>query len=542
MTSLLRSPPDPDAAPALGMLDGVACGVVLWDPTGAALHANRGALALLGLAPAEPLAPALARRGLQAPTGAGDAPPLRLDLPSGGVAEGLWNRLPDGGWVLTLLDLAPQIEAMERAQRDPLTGLGNRVALHEGLTAAVQGAGCAVLCLDLDRFKIVNDTLGHAMGDALLTRVAQRLQSGVKSGDLVARIGGDEFTVIQSDVADPGEAEALARRLVDLVGRAYAIDGHALNVGVSIGVALCPRHGTEPQELMRRADLALYSAKSAGRGTFRLFETGMDDHLRHRQALEFDLRKALALRQFELLYQPQLDTRRGALAGFEAQLGWRHPQRGLVPPEEFLPLAEEMGVIIPIGEWTLRTACLAAAGWPAPLRIAVNLTPTQLRSPRLIPAVQGALAASGLDPSRLDLEVAEGALLGEIEGLEERLGALRALGVRLSMDELGTGPSTLGRLRSLPFDRLKIDPSFVRDDAPGPDQAILRAVATLGEGLGMNTAAGGVDTARQLDRLRAHGWGEVQGNLVGRPMSARDVAALLTGPPPAAALAPPDGA
>ncbi len=518
----------------LGPLEGVASGVVLFDRAGRPIHANRSARALLGLGEdvdASALASLLAACGLHG-DGRGLAPTAGLvALPSGRSAECVWHRLPDDSVVLTLLDAGPQLAALEMATRDPLTGLGNRVALQRGLAEALAGTGCAIHCLDLDRFKVVNDTLGHAMGDALLQRVAQRLQSGVKDGDLIARIGGDEFVVVQADVSKPAEAEALARRLVDLVGRAYAIEGHAINVGVSIGLAIAPLHGTEAQELMRRADLALYASKAEGRGTFRFFEQGMDDHLRRRQELEFDLRKALALRQFELLYQPQLDTRTQAISGFEAMLRWRHPTRGLVAPEDFLPLAEEMGVIIPIGEWTLRTACMAAASWPAPLRVAVNLTPTQLRSPRLLPAVEGALSASGIDPARLELEIAEESLLEHIPTLYDIFAALRALGVRLSMDDMGASQSTLGRLRSIRFDRLKIDPSYTQDTEAGPHQAILKAVVALGEGLGMETTAGGVDTSEQLARLRAHGWSEVQGNLVGRPMSAKDVAALLADRP-----------
>jgi diguanylate cyclase (GGDEF)-like protein len=397
-----------------------------------------------------------------------------------------------------------------------------------------------VLCLDLDHFKAVNDTLGHPVGDALLRTVGERLRSVLRETDTVARLGGDEFAVLQGAGGDPQPqaASALAKRVVDLVGRPYALEGHLVNVGASVGVALAPADGEDADALLKAADLALYRAKEEGRGTWRFFEPGMDARMRARRALELDLRKALALREFELAYQPQLDLGSDRVAGFEALLRWQHPERGLIPPAEFVPLAEEIGLIAPIGEWVLRTACREAAGWPEGVGVAVNLSPAQFKSHHLVPAVRAALAASGLPGRRLELEITEGVLLQDNEANLATLRELRALGVRVAMDDFGTGYSSLSYLRSFPFDKIKIDRSFVSGLATDPESAaIVRAIAGLGASLGMATTAEGVETAEQMRRIRAEGCLQVQGYLVSRPVPAAEVAALIARSGPAGPVA-----
>jgi len=404
---------------------------------------------------------------------------------------------------------------------------------HDRLAAALERAGrdgsaVAVLCLDLDRFKPVNDTLGHPVGDTLLRTVAERLRSAVRATDLVARLGGDEFAVLQAGHEQPQGAQALAARLVDLVGRSYLIEGHLVNVGASVGVALAPGDGADPDRLLTCADLALYRAKDEGRGAFRLFEPEMDARMQARRALELDLRKALALRELELFYQPQLDLETGRVCGFEALLRWRHPERGLVPPAEFVPLAEEIGLIVKIGEWVLRTACREVAGWPDGIGVAVNVSPAQFKSPKLVDVVRGALEASGLPPSRLEVEITESVLLQDDAGNLATLHRLRDLGVRVAMDDFGTGYSSLGYLRSFPFDKIKIDRSFVRD-LPGSADclAIVRAIAGLGSRLDIATTAEGVETAEQMRRIRAEGCDQIQGYLVSRPVPPAEIPALI---------------
>jgi diguanylate cyclase (GGDEF)-like protein len=437
-----------------------------------------------------------------------------------------------------------------QALHDGLTGLPNRLLLQERLgqalaharrggTGAAGGGAVAVLCLDLDRFKPVNDTLGHAVGDALLCAAAERLRGHVREEDTVARLGGDEFAILQAGVAQPEGAGALARRLVEALGQPFEVDGHQLVVGASVGIALAPGDGADPDDLLKKADMALYRAKADGRGTFRSFEPGMDAKLHARRLLELDLRKALASGGFELHYQPLVDLRTGAIAAFEALLRWPHPSRGMVPPAEFVPLAEEVGLIVPLGEWVLHRACEDAAGWPGEVRVAVNLSAVQFRGDALVPSVVAALAASGLPAERLELEITEGVLLQDGEATLATLRDLRALGVRVAMDDFGTGYSSLGYLRSFPFDKIKIDRSFVGELGASPDcEAIVRAVTGLGGSLGIATTAEGVETAEQLERLRAEGCDEAQGYHLGRPMPAREAALLLGAAPPAAGPGP----
>lgn len=413
---------------------------------------------------------------------------------------------------------------------DALTGLSDRRGLSEALDAALRdGSAFALVCLDLDRFKIVNDTLGHPVGDGLLRKVADRLRTAVRPGDLVARTGGDEFIVLQREGRQPQAAEALAGRLVELLGRTFLVDGHSLTVGASVGVAMAPRDGNDARDLLRRADLALYRAKAAGRGAFRTFEPFMDVELQARRALELDLRRAIALKTFTLDYQPKISLRDGRLAGFEALLRWERPGVGPTSPAEFVPLAEETGLIVPLGAWVLQAACREAANWPDDIAVSVNVSAVQFRRGGLVEAVRDALRSSRLAPERLEIEITETALLEDTDQVLRTLHALRALGVRVSMDDFGAGYSSLSHLQRFPFHRIKIDRSFVQGMREDGDDctAIVRAVAALGASLGAVTTAEGVETEDQLRRVEAEGCQEVQGYLTGRPQPAESVRALI---------------
>ncbi|WP_237479001.1 putative bifunctional diguanylate cyclase/phosphodiesterase [Lichenibacterium dinghuense] len=446
--------------------------------------------------------------------------------------------LGQAGWSVTVEAAAARAARLDGGSAgtvDALTGLANRVRFGTRLDEARarldrQGEGFAVLAVDLDRFKHVNDTLGHPIGDALLRKVAERLEITLRPTDTVARLGGDEFAVVQSDASGPEEAGTLAKRIVDLLGRAYVVDGHLVNIGASVGVALAPADGTDPAALMRCADLALYRAKLDGRGAFRFFEPEMDARVQARRQLELDLRRAVAAHEFELVYQPQLNLETERLVGCEALIRWRHPVRGTVSPAEFIPLAEEIGLIVPIGEWVVRTACREAASWPGDLTIAVNLSPAQFKSSRLVQAIASALSSSGLAPHRLELEITEGLLLHDNAANIATLHALRDLGLRISMDDFGTGYSSLSYLRSFPFDKIKIDRSFVSGipkAAGGDHMAIVRAVASLGAALGMATVAEGVETLEQMSHIRREGCTEVQGYFISRPVPPAEIARLF---------------
>jgi len=427
-------------------------------------------------------------------------------------------------------ELEQRLEHM--AHHDALTNLPNRLRLRQAMEnelARVQrGESVAVLCLDLDHFKSVNDTLGHPVGDRLLEAVAERLRQNVRDVDIVARVGGDEFAIVQVAAEQPRGAIILADRLIETLAKPFDLDGHQVVIGTSIGIALAPLDGLDTDQLIKNADMALYRAKADGRGVFRFFEPEMDAKMQARRTLEIDLRKALAEGEFELFYQPLVNLASNEVSGFEALLRWNHPTRGLVPPSEFIPIAEEMGLIVPSGERILRQACAEAAGWPDDIKVAVNLSPVQFKSKTLALAVTSALASSGLPPHRLELEITESVLLQDNEATLTTLHQLRQLGVRISMDDFGTGYSSLSYLRSFPFDKIKIDQSFVRDLSGKEDSlAIIRAVAGLGRNLGMATTAEGVETREQLGYLRQEGCTEVQGYLFSRPLPARNIIPLL---------------
>jgi diguanylate cyclase (GGDEF)-like protein len=425
-----------------------------------------------------------------------------------------------------------EANAQYLATHDALTGLSNRVHLNEALQHALarakRGEVIAVHLLDLDHFKDVNDTLGHAAGDKLLMMVADRLRSAVRETDAVARMGGDEFAILQVDIDRPATASLLALRIIESVSRPYDIDGHAAVIGTSVGIAIGPTDGTSAEQLMRSADLALYRAKADGRGSHRFFEPEMDAQVRERRAIERDLREALAGGEFELHYQPIVNLELNEVTGVEALIRWRHPHRGLLLPGAFIPAAEEIGVIVPLGEWVLRTACAAAATWPNTVAVSVNLSPLQFKNQRLVSAVVDALVGSGLAPERLELEITETALFQDSEATFATLYELRALGVRIALDDFGTGYSSLSYLQSFPFHKIKIDRSFVQDISEGVGSlSIVRAVTALAKGLGMTTTAEGVETQEHFNAVKIEGCTEMQGFLFSRPLPSTDLDQLL---------------
>jgi diguanylate cyclase (GGDEF)-like protein len=437
------------------------------------------------------------------------------------------------GWLTTFEEVTERRKAEERmvylAQHDALTGLPNRVLfrdkLSEGLAFARRGYGLALLCLDLDRFKGVNDTLGHPVGDTLLQMVARRLSAAARDTDTVARLGGDEFAIVQRTISRPSDATTFASRLLDLLAEPFDVDGHRIVLTTSIGIALSPQDSVDADQLLRGADLALYRAKADGRGVYRLFQAEMDRQMQMRRLLELDLRQALQENQLELFYQPQVDMSSRCVTAVEALLRWHHPERGSVSPADFIPLAEEIGLIVPIGAWALRTACTMVASWPGTLRVAVNISAAQLTGQDLVAEVKKALRDSSLPADRLELEITESVMLNDTIATLATLHRLRDLGVRIALDDFGTGYSSLSYLRRFPFDRIKIDQSFVREMSSQPDSgAIVRAIAGLSRELGMATTAEGVETLDQLDLLVAAGCNDIQGFLFSRAVPAASIA------------------
>ncbi|MDQ2081340.1 EAL domain-containing protein [Xanthobacteraceae bacterium Astr-EGSB] len=537
-------------------LNNMSQGLCMFDASGALVVCNRRYLEMYGLSD-ELVAPGIALGDILAErrrVGNFDDDPQRYSAEmAAAMAEGephnvlsttdertilIVNQpMAGGGWVATHEDITERFKAEEQirylARHDSLTGLPNRAAFRDEMEHALANLRAAdtlaVLCLDLDYFKNVNDTLGHLIGDKLLCAVTERLRERVGPGDTVARLGGDEFAILFPG-GGPSPAGVLAQRLIAGINQPYEIDGHHVVVSASIGLAFSPGDGATSEQLLRNADMALYRAKSAGRSAFRFFEAAMDAQLQARRLLELDLRKALDNGEFELLYQPQINAATEVVTGCEALLRWRHPVRGLVSPADFIPLAEEIGLIVPIGDWVLRTACAEAASWPVPISIAVNLSPAQFKSRTLIDSVVAAVIQSSLEPSRLELEITESVLLHDNEATLALLHELRNYGIRISMDDFGTGYSSLSYLRSFPFDKIKIDRSFINDlSGQGGSSAIIKAVAGLGRGLGIMTTAEGVETREQLELIRAEGCTEVQGYLFSPPVPAARLMDIVTG-------------
>ncbi len=535
-------------------LNNMSQGLCMVDGQGRLIVCNRRFAEMFGLAgPARPGLPLrevwqdavaagrypaemLARIGEEQDALAREGRPHTLlrEHPDGPALNVTHRPMADGSWVVTYEDATERRRVEARvahmAHHDGLTELPNRVLLHERIGEALArlhrqpGASLAVFCLDLDHFKAVNDTLGHHAGDALLRAVAGRLRACAREGDLVARLGGDEFALLQYGAEQPGDAAALAGRVVAALATPFDLDGQRVRVGTSVGIAVAPADGRDADRLLQRADMALYRAKAEGRNGHRFFEPEMDARLEARRAVQSDLHGALARDQFEILYQPVHDLQLDRVRGFEALLRWHHPLRGTVPPADFIPLAEEAGLIVAIGGWVIRRACAEAATWPAGHGVAVNLSAAQFGSHDLAEVVADALARSGLAPDRLELEITETVLLRGTDSVLATLHRLRAIGVRVALDDFGIGYSSLSYLRSFPFNKIKIDQSFVRDMATRADcAAIVESVAHLATNLGMGATAEGVETGEQLGLVRAAGCTEAQGYHFGRPRPGREL-------------------
>ena len=449
------------------------------------------------------------------------------------------HRLQDGGWVATYEDVTENKRAQDDvvflARHDVLTKLPNRLLLGERTQNAIDrlngGEGFAMFCLDLDRFKEINDTFGHPCGDELLRQVGQRLVACVRSVDTVCRMGGDEFAIVQSGVNKREQTTQLATRIVQALATPYRLDGRLISVGVSIGIAIAPEHGCDFEKLLRSADAALYATKKNGQGGWRFFDREIEDHLQYRGAIETELRAALAKGEFELQYQPIFDLRRRAVTVFEALLRWNHPERGQVGPADFIALCEETGLIIPIGDWVLNAACAEARNWSSEIKVAVNVSAAQLTDPLFSETVQNALASSGLSPDRLELEITESVMMSNSSRAVEVLRKISDTGVCICLDDFGTGYSSLSYLHKFPFYKIKIDRSFIRDlMTPNGSDVIVKSIIDLSFSIGVRITAEGVETDEQLDWLLAAGCGEVQGYLISRPVPAAQVYSLLVLP------------
>ena len=456
------------------------------------------------------------------------------------IVEIVVSRRTDGSCVALHEDVTAQRLSQERiqflARHDLLTGLPNRAVLREQLERAMtttrRGETLALLCLDLDRFKPVNDTYGHAAGDALLKLVAQRLRECVRDTDIVVRMGGDEFAILQCGAPQPTGATRLAQRIIDVLSQPFTLDGNSVHIGTSVGIALAPQDGADPQSLQRSADLALYGAKSDGRSALRFFEAEMNLRIEARRGMENDLRHALENGQLTLAYQPRFDIAGGGVLGVEALVRWHHPVRGQVSPSDFIPLAEETGLILPLGRWVLEQACRDALAWPAHVVVAVNVSAVQFVRNQMLADVDRALATTRLPARRLELEITESTMLRDAATVLATLHELRSRGMRIAMDDFGTGYSSLSHLRSFPFDHLKIDRSFVRDTPERPElRAIIRGVATLAQGMNMQTTVEGVETVAQMEAIKPLGCEAVQGFLYSPPVPAAQISALIDTPP-----------
>ncbi|MGB2658078.1 MAG: EAL domain-containing protein [Pseudolabrys sp.] len=455
-----------------------------------------------------------------------------VNLPDGRAFSVVNKPIAGGGWLATHEDVTERQRSEDRiahmARHDALTDLPNRMLLLEQLNHEIKrvkrGECLAVLCLDLDQFKSVNDALGHHIGDELLKLVGERLRGCTRELDVVARMGGDEFAIIMTQMEQAADAATLSKRIRDSVIKPYQVEGHQIVTAISIGISVAPMDAVESAELLRNADMALYDAKSDGRGTFRFFEPEMNTRMKVRRELEMDLRKALATEQFELHYQPLVVLETNDVNGFEALLRWNHPTRGMVSPADFIPIAEETGLIVPLGEWVLKAACNEAVNWPEHIKVAVNLSPAQLNSRNLVSMVTSVLNETGMPPHKLQLEITETVLLQNTFTTLATLHELRKMGVQIALDDFGTGYSSLSYLRSFPFDKIKIDRSFIQDLSNGAEPlAIVNAVAGLAKCLNMTSTAEGVETQQQMDVLQAIGCTEMQGYLFSHARPANEI-------------------
>ena len=459
-----------------------------------------------------------------------------IEPPDGRSIEIINEPLADGGWVATHEDITERRRAEARithlAHYDALTDLPNRTLFHDRLkgefATLAAGEQFAVLYLDIDEFKSVNDSLGHLIGDELLKSVAVTLRRCVGSSNFVARLGGDEFAIIQTAVKTVADVTELVARVFDAIRQPYECLGHQVTTDASIGIAVAPQHGADFDQILKNADLAMYAAKAAGRRTHRFFEPEMDARVKARRSLEMDLRQAIADGAFEVQYQPCVSLRDNRISGCEALLRWRHPERGVISPAEFIPIAEDTGLINQLGEWVLTTACVEAASWPDDISIAVNVSPVQFRSGTFALKILAALAASGLPASRLELEITEAVLIRDDEAALAILHQLRAIGVRIALDDFGTGYSSLSYLHKFPFDKIKIDRCFINDIAQaGGSSSIVKAVVDIAAARNMITTAEGVETEQQRDMLRALGCSEMQGWLFSPARTAADIRQLF---------------
>ena len=543
------------------VLHNMSQGLCFFDHTRHLIVANRRYSEIYGLPP-EKMVPGLSLEDIVAMrVAAGSGPVMSADAylgwrdavqeqdqPSDSVVELANGRviaihhrpMPDAGWIATHEDVTErkrvEDQIIHMTRHDSMTGLPNRTLLKErlehALTLAGRGQQCAVLCIDIDAFKSVNDTFGHQIGDGLLQAIANRLVGCVREADTVTRLGADEFVILLSALDRAESASELGQRISRILLDPFNIEGQSIVVSASIGIAIAPQDGNTPDKLLKSADTALSRAKQDERGGYRFFEPDMDARLQARMALERDLRQALPNQEFELAYQPVFNLAANTISCFEALIRWRHPVRGLVSPGQFIPLAEETGLIVPIGEWVLRQACAEVANWPAPVKVAVNLSVAQFKQTSLVETVQRALAAAGVEATRLELEITESMLLTNSAETLATLHRLRDLGASISMDDFGTGYSSLSYLRSFPFDKIKIDQSFVRDLSNRANSiAIVRAIVSLGRSLGMVTTAEGVETPEQLAQLQQEGCDEVQGYLFSRPTTAENARAMFGADP-----------
>ncbi|MGF6308664.1 diguanylate cyclase (GGDEF)-like protein [Bradyrhizobium sp. i1.8.4] len=538
-------------------VDNIPQGLVLYDASARIIICNRPYIEMFGLSP-EVAKPGCTMQRLIAhrrETGSfdgnvdefcdaiignvklGRATRQLTQAPGGRAIEIVNKPLPEGGWVATIEDVTERTRTENKiahmAHYDALTDLPNRVLFRQRLEQALKAIGpdqqLAVMYIDIDEFKSVNDALGHQIGDELLSAIADRLRGCVGETDVAARLGGDEFAVIQTAVRDQTETMQLLAAIYQAIRRPIDCSGHLITTDASIGIAVAPADGLDLDQLLRNADLALYGAKSDGRRTYRFFEAGMDERANARRSLELELRQAIVDGSFELHYQPLLHLEDSRVSCCEALLRWRHPERGTVSPADFIPVAEDTGLINDLGHWVLNTACREAVNWPDHIHVAVNVSPIQFKSQTLALNVAAALAASGLAPSRLELEITEAVLIRDDEAALDILHQLRDLGVRIALDDFGTGYSSLSYLQRFPFDKIKIDRAFIKDLAgTGASSTIVQAVVNIAAASDMTTTAEGVETEQQRNLLRTLGCTEMQGYLFSRPVSDVEIRKLLS--------------